>query len=112
VLPVVYRGTRAQITNATLLRSYLWDSVRRIRLTRNMRAQLDTWFSDYLLRIGNGTEETFAEDYVKLPDDIIIKWGSPEPIGKRKGSIIHHIDRLIERVFPQLETYCISPVYM
>ena len=78
-----------------------------------MRAQLDTWFSDYLLRIGNGTEETFAEDYVKLPDDIIIKWGSPpEPVGKGKGSIIHHIDRLIERVFPQLETYCISPVYM
>ena len=38
VLPVVPRGTRAQITDATLLRSYIWGSVRRIRLTQNMRA--------------------------------------------------------------------------
>ena len=28
VLPVVPRGTRAQITDATLLRSYIWGSVR------------------------------------------------------------------------------------
>jgi hypothetical protein len=38
VLPVVPRGTRAQITDATLQRSYLWDKVRKIRLSQNMRA--------------------------------------------------------------------------
>jgi hypothetical protein len=38
VLPVVPRGTRAQITDATLLRSYIWKDVRKICLTRNMRA--------------------------------------------------------------------------
>ena len=58
VLPVVTRGTRAQITDATLQRSYLWENIRKIRLSRNMRAQSDPWFSEYLLRIGNGTEET------------------------------------------------------
>ena len=58
VLPIVTRGTRAQITDATLLRSYLWDKTRKIRLTCNMRAQSDPWFSEYLLSIGNGTEET------------------------------------------------------
>jgi ATP-dependent DNA helicase PIF1 len=58
VIPVVTRGTRAQIMDATLQRSYLWDSIRKIRLTRNMRAQSDKWFSEYLLRIGNGIEET------------------------------------------------------
>ncbi|XP_039815157.1 uncharacterized protein LOC120678064 [Panicum virgatum] len=42
------------------------------RLTHNMRAQADTWFEDYLLRIGNGTEEAFEGDYVWLPDDILI----------------------------------------
>uniref|UniRef100_A0A453NCD3 ATP-dependent DNA helicase n=1 Tax=Aegilops tauschii subsp. strangulata TaxID=200361 RepID=A0A453NCD3_AEGTS len=31
VLPVVTRGTRAQITDATLLRSYLWQKIRKIR---------------------------------------------------------------------------------
>jgi len=30
VLPVVTRGTRAQITDATLQRSYLWDKIRKI----------------------------------------------------------------------------------
>jgi ATP-dependent DNA helicase PIF1 len=38
VLPVVPRGTRAQITDATLLRSYIWKDVRKICVTRNMRA--------------------------------------------------------------------------
>ncbi|RCV22369.1 hypothetical protein SETIT_4G215000v2 [Setaria italica] len=71
-LPVVAHGTRAQIAYVTLLRSYIWESVRRIRLTQNMRAQSDTWFVDYLLRIGNDTEETFGDDYVQLPDDILI----------------------------------------
>jgi hypothetical protein len=49
VLPVVTRGTRAQVTDATLQRSYLWDKMRKIRLSRNMRAQSDLWFSEYLL---------------------------------------------------------------
>ena len=70
VLPVVPRGTRAQITDATMQRSYLWERIRQIRLTRNMRAQTDPWFSKYLLRIGNGTEDTIVDDYVRLPDDI------------------------------------------
>ena len=38
VLPVVSHDTRAQITDATLLRSYICGSVRQIRLTQNMRA--------------------------------------------------------------------------
>jgi ATP-dependent DNA helicase PIF1 len=33
VLPVVPRSTQVQITHATLLRSYIWESVRWIRLT-------------------------------------------------------------------------------
>jgi hypothetical protein len=38
VLPVVPRGTRAKIMDATLLRSYIWKDVQKICLTRNMRA--------------------------------------------------------------------------
>jgi ATP-dependent DNA helicase PIF1 len=44
VLPVVPRGTMAQIMHATLLRSYIWKYVRKICLTRNMRTQSDPWF--------------------------------------------------------------------
>ncbi|WVZ69849.1 hypothetical protein U9M48_018572 [Paspalum notatum var. saurae] len=84
VLPVVARGTRARITDATLLRSYIWQGVRRIELTQNMRAQCDTWFADYLLRIGNGTEETFGDDYVHLPEDVVIQWGSEDKHGDKQ----------------------------
>ena len=45
VLPVVPRGTRAQICDATLLQSYIWDDIKIIQLKRNMRAQNDVWFS-------------------------------------------------------------------
>jgi hypothetical protein len=38
VLTIVPRGTRAQIMDVTLLRSYIWKDVWKICLTRNMRA--------------------------------------------------------------------------
>jgi hypothetical protein len=41
VLLVVSRGTRAQITDATLQRSHVWDKIHKIRLSQNMRAQSD-----------------------------------------------------------------------
>jgi len=55
VLPVVPRCTRAQICDATLLQSYIWDDIKIIRLKQNMRAQNDVWFSQFLLRISDGT---------------------------------------------------------
>ncbi|KAG2562413.1 hypothetical protein PVAP13_8KG259500 [Panicum virgatum] len=41
VLPVVPRGTRAQICDATLLQSYIWDDIKIIRLKQNMMTQND-----------------------------------------------------------------------
>ena len=63
-LPMVTHGTRAHVTDATLQRSYLWEKIRKIRLSCNMRAQSDPWFSNYLLQIGNRTEETIGDDYI------------------------------------------------
>jgi ATP-dependent DNA helicase PIF1 len=93
VLPVVPCGTRAHVTDASLQRSYLWDNIRKIRLTRNMRAQTDPWFSSYLLRIGNGTEETIRIDYVRLPEDIVIGYTADNE---------DSINTLIQHVFPSL----------
>jgi ATP-dependent DNA helicase PIF1 len=39
VLPIVPRGTKAQIMDATLLRSYICKDVQKTCLTRNMRVQ-------------------------------------------------------------------------
>jgi hypothetical protein len=102
VLPVVTRGTRAQITDATLLRSYLWEKIRKIHLTHNMQTQADPWFSEYLLRIGNGTEETIGDDYVCLSDDIVIGYTEDEKA----------INTLIEDVFPSLHANARSKQYM
>ncbi|GJM98980.1 hypothetical protein PR202_ga16034 [Eleusine coracana subsp. coracana] len=90
-LSVVAHGTRAQITDASLLWSYIWQQKRQITLTQNMRAQSDPWFVEYLLRIGNGNEQLIVGDSVALPTDITIPY-------KDENSI----DELIERVFPDL----------
>jgi ATP-dependent DNA helicase PIF1 len=37
-----------------------------------MRAQFDPWFSDFLLRIGEGIEESIGQEYVRLPEEIVI----------------------------------------
>ncbi|XP_022685452.1 uncharacterized protein LOC101755427 [Setaria italica] len=102
VLPVVARGIRAQITDATFLKSYIWESVRCIQLTQNMRAQSDMWFADYLLRISNSTEETFGSKYVLLPDYIYIDSPSEDIC----------IDTVSDRVFLDLPDNRRSASYM
>jgi ATP-dependent DNA helicase PIF1 len=67
-----------------------------------MRAQSNKWFADYLLRIGNGTEETNEEEYVGLPDDILVD----SPLDDIS------IDALIDHVFPNLSENCTSTTYM
>jgi ATP-dependent DNA helicase PIF1 len=86
--------------NVTLLRPYIWKDVWKICLARNLRAQSDPCFLDYLLRIGNGIEGTFAGD-VHLPKDIVIEYMDE-----------HSIDRLIDSVFPDLSKNACSTHYM
>ncbi|KAG2653869.1 hypothetical protein PVAP13_1NG417100 [Panicum virgatum] len=101
VLPVVPRGTRAQICDATLLRSYIWDDIKIIQLKQNMRAQNDVCFSQFLLRIGDGTEKTFPNDYVDMPNDIMLEYNDDQSI-----------DTLIDRVLPNLAKNCTFVSYM
>jgi ATP-dependent DNA helicase PIF1 len=67
-----------------------------------MRAQSDSWFSEYLLRIRNGIEETIRDDYVRLPDDIVIGYTDTEVA----------VNKLIQDVFPSLEEHATSATYM
>ena len=50
--------TKAETMNESLVMSYLWPKMEKLRLTRNMRAQLDTTFSDFLLWVGDGDESS------------------------------------------------------
>jgi ATP-dependent DNA helicase PIF1 len=79
VLPVVRKGSRAQIVGASLRKSYLWEFMRHLKLVRNMRAQTDPWFADYMLRIGNGTEEIMKMVmYAFLTKYVSVHWGFRE----------------------------------
>ncbi|RCV06215.1 hypothetical protein SETIT_1G145500v2 [Setaria italica] len=73
VLPIVRKGTRAQIVDASLRRSGLWNCMQQLELVHNMRAQKDPWFAEYLLRIGNGTEETNENGEICLPTNICVQ---------------------------------------
>ena len=93
VLPVVRKGSRGQIIDASLWSSNLWKGMRQLRLVKNMRAQNDEWFADYLLRVGNGTEETDKEGNIRLPEDICVS---------STGDDTADIKKLIDRVsFPR-----------
>ena len=54
------------------------------------------------MRIGNGTEETIGDDYVRLPDDIVI--------GYTPGDA--PVMKLVEHVFPSLHENASSVAYM
>lgn len=68
VLPVVKRGNRGNVVNASFNKSLLWEHVTVLRLVTNMRIQTLSGdekteaqeFSDYLIRIGEGKEKTFT----------------------------------------------------
>ncbi|CAH1436505.1 unnamed protein product [Lactuca virosa] len=94
VLPVVRRGTRAQIVDSSLQMSPLWASVKRLRLNINMRAVNDPWFSDFLLRVGDGKEETLDESFIRIPDNMSISYTDKT----------NSVDALIDAIFPSLQS--------
>ena len=64
-LPVVPKGSRAQIIHQTLKYSALWSCVKTFNLTENMRIKYggdeSAEFEKYLLRIGEGREPLHPE---------------------------------------------------
>ena len=71
ILPVIVKGSRAQVVGASLQRSYLWHSIQVLQLTQNMRlntrSEVERTFAQWQLDIGHGlfTNET---NEITLPD--------------------------------------------
>uniref|UniRef100_A0A453CIS2 ATP-dependent DNA helicase n=1 Tax=Aegilops tauschii subsp. strangulata TaxID=200361 RepID=A0A453CIS2_AEGTS len=85
VLPVVRRGSRGQIIDASLRSSHLWKS-----------------FANYLLRVGNGTEEADDQGNILLPDDICLP----------STGEVDDLEKLIDHVFPSLDDNMADSSYM
>ncbi|KAF7826899.1 ATP-dependent DNA helicase PIF1-like [Senna tora] len=84
ILPVIPKGSRQDIVNATLNSSHLWSHCKVLTLTKNMRLQVELSqedldeiksFSNWILAFGNeivgGDNDGYGE--IEIPEDILIK---------------------------------------
>ncbi|KAH9615625.1 hypothetical protein KSS87_013884 [Heliosperma pusillum] len=96
ILPVVPKGSRADIVHASLCSSDIWFSCKVLTLTKNMRLQCGSSnsnedeireFSKWILNVGNGVAggENDGEIDLELPSDILIN-DATEPI----AAIVHN----------------------
>lgn len=96
-LPVVTRGTRADIIQACLKSSRLWNSVQTLNLRTNMRAHLsenaDDNFPQELLKIGQGVFSSLNLS-TNGPDIVL---------NESLGHIVYSLQHLIDAVYPELE---------
>ena len=67
--------------------------MRHLKLFRNMKAQSDPWFVDYLLRIGGRMEEVNEYGNVRILDEIYIPYS---------GDAEKDLHRLIGIIFTDL----------
>ena len=66
VLPVVPKGSKAQMVAACIVKSHLWAYTKILHLHQNMRSLQDYEFAQYLMRIGDGVEVTKQDDMVQI----------------------------------------------
>lgn len=73
ILPVVVRGGRGQIVQASLRRSYLWEHMNVLHLTENKRleggTEEDRQFADWLLDVGRGLNND-QDGLLQLPESM------------------------------------------
>nr|GFA86259.1 hypothetical protein [Tanacetum cinerariifolium] len=62
--------------------------IKRMRLTINIRARTDPWFSNFLLRVGDGVEEVVNENNIRIPDDMTILYTNDDA---SKNALINEI---------------------
>ncbi|XP_074303273.1 uncharacterized protein LOC141637730 [Silene latifolia] len=85
VLPVISKGSRSEIVNASLCASNLWSTCKVLKLTKNMRfrgrdscSELAQINSEWILKVGDGVagDPNDGEVELELLNDILIHWRS------------------------------------
>jgi ATP-dependent DNA helicase PIF1 len=89
ILPVIPKGNRAMTVQASLKRSYLWQLIKVLKLTSNMRVQGDEFqaYRDFIMRIGNGTQPQDEDGNVEFP----------------QSTVVSSLDDLIESTYPDFK---------
>lgn len=107
VLPVIVKGTREEIVNASINHSYIWDDCTILKLTTNMRLKSAAEekdskeikeFADWILKVGEGNvgPENDGEVEIQIPDDMLIKTNG-DPLEAMVSSIYPNIEENIGR---------------
>ena len=105
-LPIIPNGSRAEIVDAALNRSYLWKFFRVMHLNENMRVKLSNdpeaeAFDLFTLDLGDGKAETIdGTDLVKIPEDMCMEIqpnSANEPESEKKA-----MKKLADHVYPNL----------
>ncbi|CAN1181910.1 ATP-dependent DNA helicase pif1 [Linum perenne] len=101
ILPVIKKGSRSEITGASLKKSYLWGHLTHIKLSQNMRlmrsntsqpehqeiAEFDSWLKE----IGDGVGcSLLGEANIVIPADLMVQ------------KHIHPIQDIMEATYPDL----------
>ncbi|XP_027169196.1 uncharacterized protein LOC113768887 [Coffea eugenioides] len=94
VLPVITKGTKADFMQASLINSYIWPHLQKLRLKQNMRALVDPHFTDYLFRIGDRTECFVHNNKIQIPKDLLVPCSTEE----------QSLNKLIHAVFLDLKS--------
>ncbi|KAL6581116.1 hypothetical protein OROMI_007039 [Orobanche minor] len=68
-------------------------------LLASVRAREDPSFVDFLLRVGNGTEQFEYADYINLPPNMCITYADNE----------NPLNKLISEIFPSFDSYLTDP---
>ncbi|XP_031105495.1 ATP-dependent DNA helicase pif1-like isoform X5 [Ipomoea triloba] len=99
-LPVIRYGKKEDFIEASLVKSPLiWPTIRRLKLVHNIRANEDPAFCEYLMKIGDGTEQLVGRDKIKIPSSFII------PCTNEDTSL----DALFQSVYPNLTCFETDP---
>jgi ATP-dependent DNA helicase PIF1 len=77
--------------------------MRHLKLVSNMRAQSDPWFTDYLLRIGGGTEGVNGDGDVHIPKEICVSYS---------GDAKKDLHTLIDIIFTDLNANMANKDYI
>lgn len=111
ILPVIPKGSRQDIVNASLNSSYLWDHIQVLNLTVNMRLQTGSKgedvdemkeFANWILDVGNGLVggPNDGEAEIQIPDEFLITEGE-DPIKS-----------IISSTYPEVVENLHEPTYL
>ncbi|KAL5698023.1 DNA helicase [Ranunculus cassubicifolius] len=115
-LPIVTRGTRNDVVNASINKSYLWEQCRVFLLNKNMRLSSNEMssvrrneiaeFGEWVLQLGEGRilmialSENEEPQWIEIPPEILL-----EP-GKKP------IEEIIKSTYPNLDSEYANIDYM